>query len=71
MRFTILGKIQPYTRTTYKQKFVDPRYKKYRASQENIRFQLRQQMAAHGWEMLPEKTSLDACYWFYPVQRRG
>ena len=70
MRFTILGKIQPYTRTTQKQKFVDERYQRYRASQHGIRLQLRAQMRREGWEMLPERTPLDVCLWFYPADHR-
>ena len=68
MRFVINGPITPYTRTTQRQKFVDKRYKRYRASQDHIRLQLQAAMQREGWEMLPERTPLWVRVWFWPAK---
>jgi len=56
--FTITGKIIPAVRMTQRGKFVKPRAQAYLASQEAIRWQIKQQMMAKEWEMLPERTPL-------------
>jgi Holliday junction resolvase RusA-like endonuclease len=51
--FIIEGAIYPFVHTTRKQKWVDPRYtEKYVPSQDNIRWQLKQQMATRRWDIL-------------------
>ena len=59
MRFIIRGKIKPYVRMTQRGKWVSEQAQEYLASQHAIRLQLRHQMAANGWEMLPARTPLD------------
>ena len=51
--FLLTGKIKPYVRTTRQGKFVDPQAQEYLASQEALRWQLRQQMTESDWQMLP------------------
>jgi len=58
MEFRITGRIIPYVRMTQRSKFTDPDAIAYLASQEAIRWQLKQQMAEHGWEMLPKGVPL-------------
>jgi hypothetical protein len=58
MEFRITGRIIPYVRMTQRSKHVDPDAIAYLASQDAIRWQLKQQMIDHGWEMLPESTPL-------------
>jgi len=53
LRFTITGRIIPYVRMTQRGKYVKPEAQRYLASKDAIGLQLRQQMAANGWEMLP------------------
>jgi len=59
MRFIIRGKVKPYVRMTQRSKWANPQAQEYLASQHAIRLQLRHQMAANGWEMLPARTPLD------------
>ena len=58
--FTITGHITPAVRMTQKSKHADPRAQKYMASQKAIAWQLKEQMALRGWDMLPEQTPLMA-----------
>ena len=58
VRFVILGKIKPAVRMTQRGKWVDPQAQEYLASKQSVGLQLRQQMTANGWEMLPPKTPL-------------
>lgn len=55
MIFEIEGHIVPCQRVNAKGKW-SPRAQRYHASQESIRWQLRQQMQQHDWQMLPDKT---------------
>jgi Holliday junction resolvase RusA-like endonuclease len=57
MIFTLKGKFQPYTRRTHQGRHSE-RAKAYHASQNEIGWQLKRQMAMHGWEMLAERTPL-------------
>lgn len=58
MTFTLTGKIKPYVRMTRRGKWVSDDAQEYLASQAAIAHQLKQQMNARGWEMLPAKTPL-------------
>ena len=58
MRFVIRGKIKPYVRMTQRGKWVRPEAQEYLDSKTAIGLQLRQQMAANDWQMLPPKTPL-------------
>ena len=58
LTFTIEGRIKPYVRMTQRSKWSDPQAQEYLASQDAIRVQLRQQMTAQAWEMLPGQTPL-------------
>lgn len=51
--FTIDGYIVPYTRMTARGKH-SPRAQRYLASQQAMRLQFQTQMAAKGWDVLPE-----------------
>lgn len=56
--FTLTGKIKPYVRMTRRGKWVNPDAQEYLASQEALGYQLKQQMNARGWQILPAKTPL-------------
>ena len=53
--FVIEHKIVPYTRTTQAMKFVDPRYHKYRYSQDDLRRYFANAMAVNDWPILERK----------------
>lgn len=54
-KFVILHKVLPYTRTTQMQKWVDPRYQRYAASQNELRRGFTTTMAEQKWPMLERK----------------
>lgn len=58
MKFTLTGRFKPYVRMTQRSKYVDPQAQQYLASKVEMGLQLRQQMAANGWDMLPRRTPL-------------
>ena len=62
--FTIHGKMKPYVRMTQKSKFYG-QAAEYLASQDAVRVQLRQQMTANAWEMLPGQTPLSVSIVIY------
>lgn len=57
-QFTISTPIKPYVRMTRRGKWTDPEAQAYIASQTAIGLQIKQQMTAQGWDMLPVKTPL-------------
>lgn len=56
--FTITGKIKPAVRMTNRSKWVNGQAREYLASKDAVAWQLKQQMAESGWEMLPGQTPL-------------
>lgn len=56
--FTLTTRIVPAVRMTHRGKWTSPRAQEYLASQEALRYQLKQQMRDNGWKMLPAKTPL-------------
>lgn len=56
--FTLTTKIIPAVRMTRRGKWTSLRAQEYMASQEMLGHQLKEQMNAKGWQMLPAKTSL-------------
>jgi Holliday junction resolvase RusA-like endonuclease len=56
--FTLTGKITPTVRMTRRGKWTSQRAQEYLASQEALRYQLKQQMRDNGWKVLPAKTPL-------------
>lgn len=51
--FVVGGDIYPFTHTTRRQKYADPRYARYHAAKTDIGLQVTQQMAAAGWTKFP------------------
>jgi Holliday junction resolvase RusA-like endonuclease len=60
MQHTIIltGKIYPAVRMTQGSKWVDPKAIAYLASQADLKYQIKQQMAADEQDMLPAQTPL-------------
>lgn len=54
----IKGDLYPYTRTTFKKKFVDRYYQLYRASTADLRQQAHRIIVDQGWNMFPLGTPL-------------
>jgi Holliday junction resolvase RusA-like endonuclease len=52
LEFVIRHKVVPYTRTTQRKKWVDPKYAKYRASQDLLRGYFHNVMVDNGYEPL-------------------
>jgi Holliday junction resolvase RusA-like endonuclease len=69
--FTILGHVVPYVRMTRRGKFTSRRAQAYMAWQEDARWQLREQMVASGWTMIPDRVPFVVRMWFTPYQHRG
>ena len=65
-QFTIRGHVVPYVRMTRRGKYVDERAQRYLAWQEQARWQIRSQMAAEGWPMVPERTPFGVRLWIMP-----
>lgn len=53
--FVIEHKVHPYTRTTQAMKFVDPRYHRYRYSQDDLRRYFANIMAVNDWPIMDRK----------------
>lgn len=54
--FVVFGDIYPCVRTTQRQKFMDPRWSQYAASQADIRQQVSLQMAAMGRDLFEREA---------------
>ena len=66
--FRLTGRFKPYVRMTQKSKFVDPEAQAYLASKDALGFQMLQQMASNGWEMVPRGVPLGALIVIQPVR---
>lgn len=58
LRFILTSKIKPYTRMTRRGKFSSPSAQEYLANQEDLKWQLQQQMVENGWQIFRSKTPL-------------
>ena len=66
--FTIEGEITPYVRMTQRGKFTSPRAHEYLASQDAIRFQIKEQMNNRNLPMLPRSKPLGASIVFWTAR---
>ena len=69
LTFTLKDKNKPYVRMTRRGKFCDPQAQQYLVSRDAIMWQLKNQMAANGWQMLPERRPLQASLRFVVAAR--
>lgn len=58
LSFILNGKIKPNVRMTQRGKFSSPSAQEYLASQEDLKWQLKQQMMESDWKIFPKKTPL-------------
>lgn len=58
LSFVLTGKIKPYTRMTRRGKYTRPSAQEYLASQESLKWQLKQQMTKNGWQIFHSKVPL-------------
>lgn len=68
MRFVLVSRVKPFVRFTGRGKWRDPQAQEYLASKSALRVELRNQMLAAGWTMIPRGTRLSVrliCY--YPA----
>jgi Holliday junction resolvase RusA-like endonuclease len=70
-QFTLLGHVVPAVRMTRRGKFTSKRAQAYLAWQEAARWQIREQMTAHGWTMIPEGVPFMVRALFTPYQHRS
>ena len=68
MQFLLRGNVKPYVRMTQRGKYIRPQAQEYLASKQSLGWQMRAQMARHGWAMLP-KMPLAATIFF--IEARG
>ena len=66
--FRLTGTVKPYVRMTRRGKWVDPQAQEYLASQDALGWQLKQQMQANEWEMIPRGIPLAAVIVIQPVR---
>ena len=65
----LAGPIVPYVRMTQRSKYADPRARRYLASQQALKIQLRQQMAASNYGQLGREP-LEAYLTFWWANHR-